>query len=143
MSKFEAALPADHLRIVDRIGDHPDLLAFAETAFDAGIAEGAFPPDCPSPAAHHSAAYAHAGGAVSGLATYICDGHALHVELLWVAPAHRCQGIGGRLLAAIIAEAERAGLPVKLGVLVGNTGAARLYRRLGFVAVSITMSLKS
>lgn len=53
--------------------------------------------------------------------------------------AHRNLGIGAALIRDLQAEAARAGLPVRLHVLHGNR-AARLYERLGFVAVGDTGS---
>lgn len=44
----------------------------------------------------------------------------------------RGQGIGRSLLEDVIEKAERAGLPVRLSVLIGNP-AVRLYLKLGFV----------
>ncbi len=46
-------------------------------------------------------------------------------------PGHRGRGIGGRLLAALIDEAERASRTLTVHVLRGNP-ARRLYERLGF-----------
>lgn len=47
-------------------------------------------------------------------------------------PAWRGQGIGARLIEALLAEAARAGLPVRLHVEKFNP-ARQLYERLGFV----------
>ncbi len=44
----------------------------------------------------------------------------------------RGRGIGRDLLEAVIVKAERAGLPVRLSVLIGNP-AVHLYSKLGFV----------
>lgn len=46
-------------------------------------------------------------------------------------PEHRRQGIGSRLLNEIVAEAQGAGLPVRIHV-ERNNPALGLYRRLGF-----------
>lgn len=46
--------------------------------------------------------------------------------------AHRGAGLGARLIRDLMAEAARAGKPVKLQVVHGNR-ARRLYERLGFV----------
>jgi ribosomal protein S18 acetylase RimI-like enzyme len=46
-------------------------------------------------------------------------------------PAHRGRGVGSRVLAAVLAEADGRGVPVVLYVEPGNP-AARLYGRLGF-----------
>jgi ribosomal protein S18 acetylase RimI-like enzyme len=46
-------------------------------------------------------------------------------------PDQRNRGLGASLIGGLIAEAARAGAPLKLSVLRGNK-AARLYERLGF-----------
>lgn len=58
-----------------------------------------------------------------------------HVEISAVAthPAHRSRGLAGRVVDAAAHAARRAGLRPFLHVLVDNTTAVRLYRRLGFV----------
>ncbi len=48
-----------------------------------------------------------------------------------LAPEIRCQGIGGRLVQSLQAEARQAGKPLSLHVLKGNR-ATRFYERLGF-----------
>jgi ribosomal protein S18 acetylase RimI-like enzyme len=50
-------------------------------------------------------------------------------------PALQGQGIGGALLAAVIAEAKHAGVTLRLDVLRANP-ARRLYERLGFSRVN-------
>jgi ribosomal protein S18 acetylase RimI-like enzyme len=49
-------------------------------------------------------------------------------------PEHRNQGVGSALMHALLAAADRAGLPVSLHVEPFNP-AFRLYRRLGFVEI--------
>ena len=49
-------------------------------------------------------------------------------------PANRGQGVGSALMRALLAAADRAGLPVSLHVEPFNP-AIRLYRRLGFVEI--------
>jgi ribosomal protein S18 acetylase RimI-like enzyme len=46
-------------------------------------------------------------------------------------PSARGQGIGTQLLRRLLAEAARAGVPLRLSVALGNP-AMRLYQRLGF-----------
>jgi ribosomal protein S18 acetylase RimI-like enzyme len=58
-------------------------------------------------------------------------GQAWQVLDLSLLPQHRGKGIGGRLLAAVLAEAGAAGRPVRLHVERSNP-AQRLYARLGF-----------
>lgn len=58
-----------------------------------------------------------------------------YVSDLWVAPDRRGGGLGQRLLAMVRDEAARdweAGF-LRLAVYADNTGARRLYERLGFV----------
>ncbi len=50
---------------------------------------------------------------------------------VFVIPEYRGQGVGSALVRAILAS----GLPVKLRVMKSNTGARRLYERLGFRVV--------
>ena len=57
--------------------------------------------------------------------------HLIDIALL---PEHRGRGIGGSLLADLLAEGERLGLPILLHVEHSNP-AGRLYRRLGFELV--------
>jgi ribosomal protein S18 acetylase RimI-like enzyme len=50
-----------------------------------------------------------------------------------LAPEFRGQGVGTELVRAILDEARAAGKKVTLHVEKNNAGAARLYKRLGFV----------
>ena len=52
-------------------------------------------------------------------------------------PEHRRAGIGGALLRDLLAEADRAGKPVRIHV-ERNNPALRLYERLGFVRIGDT-----
>lgn len=51
-------------------------------------------------------------------------------------PAWRGHGIGTRLIATLVAEAEAARWRVRLSVSRHNTGALRLYQRLGFSVIA-------
>jgi ribosomal protein S18 acetylase RimI-like enzyme len=63
-----------------------------------------------------------------------------HVTDIYVRPEARGRGIGRALLSELVEPARAAGLGhVSLEVLVHNTGARRLYERLGFVPVDIFM----
>jgi ribosomal protein S18 acetylase RimI-like enzyme len=53
------------------------------------------------------------------------------VEIV-IAEAHSGQGAGTDVIRGLLAEAEALGKPVRLSVNLLNTGAARLYHRLGF-----------
>jgi GNAT superfamily N-acetyltransferase len=54
------------------------------------------------------------------------------VSEIMVLPELRDRGAGAAALRQVLAEAARAGLPVRLTVNVQNSGAIRLYERLGF-----------
>ena len=53
------------------------------------------------------------------------------VELMLV-PAWRGRGAGTALIRQVLARGYAAGKPVRLSVVTSNTGAIRLYKRLGF-----------
>jgi len=53
-------------------------------------------------------------------------------------PDWRGRGVGARLLAAALADADRIGLErIELWVFLGNGPAQRLYRRFGFVVEGV------
>ena len=60
------------------------------------------------------------------------EGDGLVLEHFYLDDAVQGRGIGGAVLRLLIAEADAAGLPIRLGVLKGSP-AARLYLRHGFV----------
>ena len=63
------------------------------------------------------------------------DPRTANLYQMWVAPEARGHGLGDALLQAAIDWARQAGAHfVKLGVAVGDTPAARLYQRAGFMA---------
>jgi ribosomal protein S18 acetylase RimI-like enzyme len=55
---------------------------------------------------------------------------ATHLDYIALAAQHQRQGIGAAIVRGIMAEAEAAGLPVRLSVLKANP-ATKLYERLG------------
>lgn len=74
--------------------------------------------------------------AALGLLIQDTDNERFLIDGLCVDTPHRGRGIGTALLDAIGAEAARRGYPaLRLDVVDTNTGAQRLYRRLGFQAV--------
>ena len=58
-----------------------------------------------------------------------------HVATIGVAPARQGEGIGGQLLDALLAEADRRSPVVLLEVRADNEVAQGLYRRRGFAAI--------
>ena len=57
---------------------------------------------------------------------------------LWVLPERRGTGVGAGLVAAVEQRvAARGFVELKLSVGIANTGAARLYRRLGYVRTTV------
>jgi GNAT superfamily N-acetyltransferase len=67
---------------------------------------------------------------IGWMQTALADG-AIFLGQLYLVGRFRRQGIGGRLVQALIAEAGQAGRAVTLGVVKVNP-ARRLYERLGF-----------
>lgn len=67
---------------------------------------------------------------------------ARYIEIagLQVHPAWQSRGIGASMITTILDEGGRARLPVELDVDHENTGAQRLYARLGFERVGSTGS---
>lgn len=83
-------------------------------------------PARPSPAA-----------ALLSLAEGFPDERTWYLGLLFVAPAARGQGLGTRAIEALCTHArERGGAALRLAVVLDNTGARRLYERLGFAFVA-------
>ncbi len=73
-------------------------------------------------------------GMVSGVPT-APERDEVEVISLWVSPLARGRGVGDALLAAVVDWARDIGAAsVRLSVADGNSAAARLYRRHGFVA---------
>ena len=81
-------------------------------------------------------------GALLGVARIEAPSHGLaHVQLVYVRPHARRQGIARSLLRECAADARARGAErVSLEVLTSNADAVTVWRRLGFVEHSITMS---
>jgi ribosomal protein S18 acetylase RimI-like enzyme len=58
--------------------------------------------------------------------------HEVKLVEIMVAAEFRGQGVGSAAIGEVLAAAESAGKPVRLNVNVTNSGAIRLYERLGF-----------
>lgn len=83
---------------------------------------------------HHPHADTHvilAQGRPAGRLMLQRGGQRLHLLDIALLPEQRGRGLGGAVLASVLAEADAAGLPLTLQVAWDNP-AQRLYRRLGF-----------
>jgi GNAT superfamily N-acetyltransferase len=60
------------------------------------------------------------------------DGDGLRLDHLYLRPGAQGEGLGGQVLRRILDEADRLGLPVRVGALRGSDS-NRFYRRHGFV----------
>ena len=74
-------------------------------------------------------------GAVVGYAGLIAYDDEAHVATIGVAAARQGEGIGARLLDALLAEADRRSPVVLLEVRADNELAQGLYRRRGFTEI--------
>lgn len=72
-------------------------------------------------------------GAPAGRMYVDRSGASLQLVDIALLPEHRGAGVGGRLIRALLTEADRTGKPVCLHVARDNRRARRLYERLGFV----------
>ena len=78
--------------------------------------------------------YAHITGFMHARAAGVMPGDAWYLSILGVRPAEQGRGIGQRLLAPTIAEADAAGATSWLETF--TTAAARFYQRVGFTLVA-------
>ena len=62
----------------------------------------------------------------------------IHLARIFLAPSAQRRGLGGRVVATLVAWSHARGLPVALTVLRTNPDACRFYERLGFRAVGET-----
>ncbi len=74
-------------------------------------------------------------GAVVGYAGLIAYDDEAHVATIGVTGARQGQGLGARLLDALLAEADRRSPVVLLEVRADNEHAQELYRRRGFAEI--------
>jgi len=70
-------------------------------------------------------------GAFAGCVALKPDGDGLVLEHFYLDDAVQGRGVGGMVMTRLLAEADAAVLPIRLGVLKGSP-AARLYQRHGF-----------
>jgi GNAT superfamily N-acetyltransferase len=73
----------------------------------------------------------HVDGIFAGCVSLKPEGDGLALEHFYLDADVQGRGVGAAVLAVLLAEADAAGLPVRLGVLKGSP-AARLYERHGF-----------
>lgn len=73
----------------------------------------------------------HAGGGFAGCVSLKPEAGGLAIEHFYLLPERQGSGLGGSVLRLLLAEADAAGLPVRLGVLK-RSPAARFYERHGF-----------
>jgi ribosomal protein S18 acetylase RimI-like enzyme len=71
-------------------------------------------------------------GSDAGWMVVVSLPHEVRLVEIMVAAECRGQGIGSAAIGDVLGAAEKAGKPVRLHVNVTNTGAIRLYERLGF-----------
>lgn len=77
----------------------------------------------------HSYTRIYADGVHAGFYRFVPNGEEMELDDLYIFPEFQGRGIGSRVIEKCCAETE---LPVMLYVFVRNTGAWKLYRRLGF-----------
>jgi len=73
-----------------------------------------------------------ANGKDSGWVLVNAMHHEVRVIEIMVAPELRGKGIGTAVIRDLLASASRTGKPMRLSVNITNSGAIRLYERLGF-----------
>jgi ribosomal protein S18 acetylase RimI-like enzyme len=62
-------------------------------------------------------------------------GSAIHIVDQAITPAYRNLGLGTTIMRALMEEAARAGVPVRLMVSTDNEPSRRLYIRMGFMTI--------
>ncbi len=119
--------------------DLPFLLSLRKATMTEHLARAGAPQDD----AHHLARirYGFEGarivwlhGRPAGLFKTLREASSWRVVQIQIDPAYQGQGLGRRLLAGLLRQADHEGVPVTLSVLQGNP-ARRLYESLGFRAV--------
>lgn len=129
--------PADAPAIQALIDEDPETYALLEGApvrpDEAEQLLRELPPGFPA-----ERKYTHVldGLAVIDLLEGYPDAHTWVLGLIFIAPGARGRGLGTQLIEAICAHVRASGgRTLRLGVVPENTGARRLYERLGFVHV--------
>lgn len=120
---------------------------FVDQAFAAGLEEGAFPSHRAAPEGDEDIVLAVmdvadlVGTRVEyvGFASYYVPGHMplVWLDLLYVEPAFRRQSVATRLVASVMAAAQRDGLPFECGTLMSNAAMQALAVSLGLEGRSL------
>ena len=132
-----------------RAGDAGQVLAVYQAGLDTG--QASFETAAPSweafdaaklPLHRHVAVSAATGRVLGWTAASPVSGRRVYAGVIehsvYVDPGHHGKGIGGALLAALVASSEDAGIwTVQSGVFPENTASLRLHERAGFRAVGV------
>jgi len=132
-----------------RAGDAGQVLAVYQAGLDTG--QASFETVAPSweafdagklPLHRHVAVSAATGRVLGWTAASPVSGRRVYAGVIehsvYVDPGHHGKGIGGALLAALVASSEDAGIwTVQSGVFPENTASLRLHERAGFRAVGV------
>ena len=78
------------------------------------------------------------GGVDAGVLRLVEGETFLEVGLVELLPEFQRQGVGTKLMQQVLERSRERGIPVQLQVLRANTGARRLYERLGFIVTGET-----
>ena len=118
-----------------RDGDVPAVVAIERTSYQFPWSEGIFR-DCLR--VGYTCRVVTAGVQIVGYGVMSIGAGEAHILNVCVAEAHRCRGIGRRLLALLVERAASAGMKeVFLEVRPSNAAAIRLYLALGFQRVGV------
>ena len=125
------------------LGDDPTMYSVAQRMFSDCVEEGPFDHDNfgrELPDETHQVIWAVVDGEVVGFATFKpTDENATWLELVYVQPDFRRQGIGRALFKAFIAASRAEGVGIVLtGTRAGNVAMADFVRRQGWAEVGIT-----
>jgi L-amino acid N-acyltransferase YncA len=127
--------------------DVGQVLAIYQAGLDTG--EASFETTAPSwehfdatrlPAHRHVAADVGTGQVLGWTAAIAVSDRCVYAGVIehsvYAHPAHRRRGVGGALIAALIAKAEQAGIwTIQSGVFPENTASLRLHEQAGFRVV--------
>ncbi len=78
------------------------------------------------------------GGTDVGVTSVVQKADCVNVNQLYILPEYQGQGLGGLCMSAVIEQAAKLCLPVRLSVLKVNRRAVAFYGRLGFSTIGDT-----